>query len=305
MMNLHLLLRVQSFARWPLSLRFLASDVFHVWQTNEKKANQSIRSSIEVTLDPLAVDTSVKRRKDAKADSKSVKTATSKDQPKSVSKDQEEVTLEQKEPANVTSKTASAIDQLDFGYSAIKPHLEKSMALLSDGGKVACSCCKQSIKNDPLVVVCPHSNCSAVSHIQCLSTDFLWREQGRDGNMIITPIQGPCPSCNTTTKWQTLIQELSLRLRGQKEIEQLFRARKKGKSDAKMESNDNVDLDEYEDISRFLEFEEEESRILEGPSTDAVESNSSPKQRRTSPKLHKDHKIPHRDSDWTGVEVLD
>jgi structure-specific endonuclease subunit SLX1 len=306
MVNLHLLLRVQSFSRWPLSLRFFASDVFREWQSNDKQANTNIRSTIEVVLDPLAVDISVKRKTALKTNPKAQELAPTKTKDSATTHNAEIANLGQ-QPVVQIAKTASMIEQLDCSYAATKPHLEKSKALLSIGERNSCSCCTKPIRDDPLVLVCPHIDCSAVSHIQCLSQKFLWREQGATGHKLIVPIEGLCPSCNLTTKWKTLVQELSLRLRGQKEIEQLFKPTRKKKSDGTIESDDELDPAEDDEMSGFLELEEETSGEMEegiGPAWE-MDTASPIAKERNPPKIKIPTEISRRTNDWTDVEVLD
>lgn len=306
MMNLHLLLRVQSFARWPLSLRFFSSDVYKVWNTNDKKANGSMRSNFEIILDPLAVDTRVKRKAAPKATAKTQEPVVPlKGMYNAAVADPDEVVQEPPRAPKI-GKTTPMIEKLDFSYSATKAHLEKSRSLLVAGKRNACPVCKTTIKDDPLVVVCPHADCSAVSHIQCLSTDFMHRENGDGGRRMITPVEGPCPTCNAMTRWRDLVQELSLRLRGQREVEQLFKPTRKRRSDDAIESDDELDAAEDEEMSGFIELEEEISREME-ESVTASKSNKSParKKQRSPIARSKSGKISDMENDWEGVQVLD
>jgi len=49
--NLHLLLRVPSFARWPLELRFFSADVYEAWLKWTKEANPTNESGPRIILD--------------------------------------------------------------------------------------------------------------------------------------------------------------------------------------------------------------------------------------------------------------
>ncbi|KAF2095928.1 GIY-YIG catalytic domain-containing protein, partial [Rhizodiscina lignyota] len=48
--NLHLLLRMRSFERWPLNLHFFSEDVFKVWTRWDEQCPASIRKGIKVSL---------------------------------------------------------------------------------------------------------------------------------------------------------------------------------------------------------------------------------------------------------------
>ncbi|KAE9975601.1 hypothetical protein EG328_003114 [Venturia inaequalis] len=305
-MNLHLLLRVPSFARWPLSLRFFSTDVFKVWNTNDKKANGKMRTNFDIVLDPLSVDTSVKRKAVPKATTKTKEPIVPlKGMYNAAVPDPDEVVQEPPSMPKI-GKTASMIEKLDFSYSGTKAHLEKGKTLLEGSQRNCCPVCNTIIKNDPLVVVCPHADCSTVSHVQCLSTNFLHQEHGDGSRKMITPIEGPCPSCKTTTKWRDLVQELSLRLRGQKEVEQLFKPTRKRKSGDAVESDDEVDAAEDEEMSGFIELEEEISREMD-ESAIASESKKSPARKKQKSPIARNKivKTSTPDHDWEGVQVLD
>ena len=49
--NLHLLLRVSSFARWPLSLHFFSPDVYKAWLKWCKSAAEPIQTTIAIIQD--------------------------------------------------------------------------------------------------------------------------------------------------------------------------------------------------------------------------------------------------------------
>ncbi|TID13403.1 Structure-specific endonuclease subunit slx1 [Venturia nashicola] len=293
MMNLHLLLRIQSFARWPLSLRFFSTDVFKVWINIDKQADGSMRDNFDIVLDPLAVDTSVKRKSAPKAIKKTQEPVVPRKGMYNAAVPDPDDVVQEPHPVSKIGKTASMIEKLDFSYSGTKAHLEKSKTLLEGNQRNACPICNIIIKNDPLVVVCPHADCSSVSHIQCLSTDFLHQEHGDGGRKMITPIEGPCPICNKTTKWRDLVQELSLRQRGQKEVEQLFKPTRKRKSDEADESDDELDVAEDEATSGFIELEEEISREMEESAT-ASKSQKSPARKDQKSPARKDQKSPAR-----------
>lgn len=306
MMNLHLLLRVPSFARWPLSLRFFSSDVFKVWNTNDKKANGNMRSNFEIVLDPAAVDTSVKRKTASKTSTKTRESVVPlKGMYNAAVIDPDDIVQEPQPPPKI-GKTASMIEKLDFSYLGTKAHLEKSKMLLEGNKRNACSVCNVLIKNEALAVACPHADCSAVSHIQCLSTDFLHREHGDGGRKVITPIGGPCPTCHTTTIWRDLVRELSLRLRGQREVEQLFKPTRKRKADDAVDSDGDLDAAEDEETSGFIELEEEISREMEeGASASKNDTSLARKKQKSAKARSKSGKNSDIDDDWEGVQVLD
>jgi structure-specific endonuclease subunit SLX1 len=248
--------------------------VYKVYCKHIAEKKEQLRSGIEVVLDENATKVVGKKKKDALV-----------------------------EPAAAVQLT-NPIESMEFGYSSLKPHLEKSKAVLDPSAKPICSICKSGVEAEKsFAVVCPHTDCSATSHVHCLSADFLRQENNSDS---ILPVSGNCPSCHTHTQWSSLVRELSLRKRGGKEIEKLFKIPRRKKGDAvdaavsAMEAKERdddeegeVEGDESEEERRFEEFEAEASMI------DLSESPKRVRRRSKSPSLE------IKDSDWDDIDELD
>lgn len=58
--NLHLLLRVKSFARWPLELRFYSEDIYNSWLKWVRVASEPISPTISIVLDFPPTDSATK-----------------------------------------------------------------------------------------------------------------------------------------------------------------------------------------------------------------------------------------------------
>jgi structure-specific endonuclease subunit SLX1 len=290
--NMHLMLRSKSFERWPLSVRFFATDVYNVFQKWDSQSTHHVRSGIDITLDPLATPEAEKKRRKKKGE---------------VAEDQMDQGNEPVLPRQ------NPIELLDFSYLGLKPHLEKAKEKLDSGANVTCAVCKIRIEAEhSLTVVCPHDGCDATSHMQCLSGEFLRQENeiSIDGGSVV-PIEGHCPSCHTRTKWATVVQEFSLRTRGQKEVEKLFKQPRRKKGDAIDDieiastalealaeaSEAEIYAYESEEERKFLEFEEEASKTA---SQELAAEETTPKKRRKQ-----SEKAYVADSDWDDVEVLD
>ena len=189
--NLHLLLRVPSFSRLPLQVRFFCEDAYQKWRECNKKVDDSIRGGIKVVLDlkvpeQIINDGEVIMSKHAKG----------------------------KRKREAVGK--GGIEGLDIGYSNLKNHIEKSICFLADYETLKCAVCAEKL--DPrtaVALVCPRENCRAASHINCLATKFI-KDEG--AGSAITPISGRCPGCKKELQWIDLIKESSLRIRGEKEV---------------------------------------------------------------------------------------
>lgn len=179
--NLHLLLRASSFERWPLNVTFYAEDVFRVWQKWTKQGVEPLRPGIEINLDQSSQSSSVL--------------------------------------PELNGDAPTGIQAIDVGYNSLKPHLEKSKALLATSPR--CTICSDHVPNDgAMTLTCPKKNCNVASHLSCLAPSF-----SGDGEQLV-PTNGNCPGCGTKLRWQDLVKELSLRMRGEEEIEKIFKVRK-------------------------------------------------------------------------------
>ncbi|KAH7042722.1 hypothetical protein B0J12DRAFT_207813 [Macrophomina phaseolina] len=195
--NLHLLLRVKSFERWPLSVIFFAEDVHRVWETLTRATPFKLRDGLRVELEKPKVLDAFRRHG-----------------------------VEDQTPdEHQTIGNGKGIDGIDTTYESSKAHLEKTRTLLERSEKMTCAVCKKRTqKKKSILLVCPEEGCNTVSHMMCLSAYFL-DEEGKTNSIL--PVQGQCPGCKKLIKWQTLMRELSLRMRGEKEVASLFKQRKR------------------------------------------------------------------------------
>ncbi|MCJ1294643.1 Slx4p interacting protein [Xylographa carneopallida] len=190
--NLHLLLRVPSFAQWPLALHFFSDDVYQRWMRCAKDATIELRSGMKITLNFQNTEAERASARDIGACERSI----------------------------VEGPCQGGIESLDSSYAPYKTHLAKSLFILADGELVHCVVCGHGIRTpDAMGLVCPNDECRAASHVTCLASKFLRGEANRN----LLPVRGNCPSCNLQLQWSRLVTELSLRLRGSKEIVQLQR----------------------------------------------------------------------------------
>ncbi|KAF2727834.1 hypothetical protein EJ04DRAFT_505083 [Polyplosphaeria fusca] len=191
--NLNHLLAVQSFGRWPLHVRFFASDTFRAWEKLAAKLRPPLRKSIQIHLTP--------------SDS-------------SPAADMQEES---------TSRIPDVIRDIPVAYQDRKAHVQKARAILEELVRHRCAVCRVPVDASvSLTLVCPLDSCQALSHMQCLSNRFL-REEGLPDALL--PLGGTCPGCHSPVRWSTLVNELSLRTRGQREIEKLLKIKRRKKAD--------------------------------------------------------------------------
>ena len=209
--NLHHLLGVGSFSRWPLNIRFFAQDVFAQWEKHISKMKTKLRKDITIRVTPVEL-------------------------PKLAPDVQSEMR---------THFIPEIIRAIPVAYEDCKAHVEKSKNILGDGQKRTCVVCSLCMcAEESLVLVCPVETCRAVSHMACMSQKFLAEEKNVDA---IIPVQGTCSSCHTSLRWSDLMKELSLRMYGEEELKVMFKTKRKKKSDGAAEE----DAEEFPDIDEL------------------------------------------------------
>ncbi len=305
--NLHLLLRVPSFARWPLEVRFFCEDVYKVWQRWNERVNGKIRNGIQVFLD-------VTQQAEFPEGGQPPPSAQAKGKPKK------------------ETRGSGGVESVNVGYGGLKNHVEKSLRIFDDREEHFCAICAERLGSPAgTALVCPKEICQTVSHMTCLSKRFL-DEEGVPGSAV--PISGSCPQCTSTLQWIDLVKEMSLRMRGKKEMARLMRRptvrkRKVMKGAASLQademanqvegdSDEEGDYDLAEDaIHPFYETEEllpadwyhqvdGEEDVMSVTSADSDFSNymdaaSPPTSKLPAQRLE----VVIEDSDWTNAEILD
>lgn len=185
--NLHLLLRSSSFERWPLRVVFYAEDVHRVWSRwlNQHPELKG-NGGLREGLQVM-LDDSTKRLPAAESSADDAPTG---------------------------------IRAIDVTYAPLKDHLAKSRTLLSESSNADCELCSKALPaTGASTLVCPTDGCNAATHTTCLSAHFL--TSAPEGTLL--PTTGHCPSCKNESQWQDLVKELSLRMRGEKEMKALFK----------------------------------------------------------------------------------
>lgn len=195
--NLHLMLHVKSFNRWPLHLHFLAPDVYEKWQKLCKQTFRPLRGSVNISYDTQ--------------------------EPTLLS----ETTGMLRDVPQESAVAPSGVAALDVGYASLKPYLTKTLAALEGDTILGCAVCKVPLNpKEDLILFCHHQSCEMVSHLTCLSNHFL------DDLYSILPLEGNCPSCTKKLIWSDLLRELSLRIRGHLQTEQLLKKPRQKKQKA-------------------------------------------------------------------------
>ncbi|KAF2208352.1 hypothetical protein CERZMDRAFT_62109 [Cercospora zeae-maydis SCOH1-5] len=196
--NLHLLLRARSFRQWPLKLTFYCEDVFRVWSKLMEQTTERLPNGLQVALDESSRSSRNSKQSDGEQ----------------------------------AASQQIGIHGLDLDYAKFKSHLEKSRAMLGAGDhSLKCSICRNVVRpSGAATLVCPSDGCSAVSHLQCLASHF---RKDPEKDEIVVRSSGSCPGCRSETQWTDLVKELSLRMRGEKEIKAIFKPKRAKKGSTK------------------------------------------------------------------------
>ncbi|RMZ83997.1 hypothetical protein DV737_g1382, partial [Chaetothyriales sp. CBS 132003] len=191
--NLHLLLRVPYFSRWPLEVSFFSHDVYTSWTAWCERVDDQIRPNLSIRLDPRQSDQPPHDITSA--------------QPPS-----------QKRKIDLMHK--GGVHGIDPTYAQYQHVLTKATFLLDHGDGQTCALCKQQLHlKHHLFTICPNSDCQTMSHLTCLSEHFL-QHATTPGQLV--PEQGQCPGCHSPLRWLHLMREVTLRTRGQKEVRKVL-----------------------------------------------------------------------------------
>lgn len=128
-------------------------------------------------------------------------------------------------PLRDQHNAVGSVQNIEPTYIKIAGYLEKAAFLLDDPNDLHCKVCQtQVVPKDELVTVCPQTACHCISHLSCLSAKFLDAAGEPD---CLVPMHGTCPACKKDIQWPVIMQELSLRRRGEKELRTILRRKKR------------------------------------------------------------------------------
>ncbi|PLB51899.1 hypothetical protein P170DRAFT_471824 [Aspergillus steynii IBT 23096] len=184
--TLHTLLRSNLFSGWPLKVRYFAADVYKAWQGWCDRVDGFLPDHVAVIPDG--------------------------DCPEAY------------RPHNSSDPRVGAIHCIKPDYKRFQDYAEKAAVLLNNPG-ILCKICELSVVPDTeMVVVCSETKCDCVTHLTCLSNQFL--DSANDPDLLV-PRSGPCPACYKTVQWPLMMQELTLRKRGGNQWQKILPKKKK------------------------------------------------------------------------------
>ena len=122
--NLHLLLRVPSFARWPLNVRFFSQKLWEEWQQAIEKLapKAAIRPGINIILDLKPMEADAEPGKQT-------------------------LNNYEKGKRRKAAVGKGGLDGVDIGYGRVKDHLQKSSSLVDTEQVIQCAVCAQRVNS--------------------------------------------------------------------------------------------------------------------------------------------------------------
>jgi structure-specific endonuclease subunit SLX1 len=209
-----------------LEVRFFSEDVYRVWQTWCDRVDGRVPGHIKIRLDL--------REGQAEAPAAAI------------------------EPSSKQWKLdlvgKGGVEGVDATYASLQPVLEKGQFVFDPDEQLDCDVCKRRLALDQdLGVICPHAECRCVSHVDCLAGHF--RAEAKSESLI--PIGGKCPSCQKEVLWISLMKELTLRLRGAKEVQKIL---KKAKATSIFDIGKEDELSDEEDALAANDISDETLR---------------------------------------------
>ena len=215
------------------------------------------------------------------------------------------------------------IAALTVDYFNEKPHVEKGKNIVDFEREGSCAICHSDLEhNAGLYTICSNHGCESVTHLTCLSQHFLEDEEDA-----LVPVKGQCPTCNAGIRWIDVVKELTLRTRGQKEVENLLKEKRVRKGKA-VTASQATNLDDEDDDSDEDAREDEIDMLRESnfgrigadmsntwheidatddSDTDSIISNSSKTKQATSYRGIQPIALERviEDTDWEDAEIID
>jgi structure-specific endonuclease subunit SLX1 len=125
---------------------------------------------------------------------------------------------------NDPSSPSGGIYSLPLDYSPLTEYVVRAHNVVSFEQEGNCVFCEAELESGKgLHGMCPNDNCKAMGHLTCWSGHAL---PGQHAAHII-PQDCSCPSCGGHVRWGDMMKELSLRVRGSKDVQKLVKGAEK------------------------------------------------------------------------------
>ncbi|TQW02071.1 GIY-YIG catalytic domain-containing protein [Cordyceps javanica] len=205
MSHIHLLTGVPSFARWPLTLHLFAEEARRAWAARLRDAAAAEEEGRPAAA-AAAARPGLRVRTDLVDDTTGILGA-------------------HDEPAGIHA--------LPLDHAPVRDHVQKARDVVAARREGRCVHCDEAlVSGQGLHAMCPNGDCVAMGHLDCWSRHALAGEEADAGADAVLPRACSCPSCGGSVRWDDLVRELTLRVRGEAEVEKLLKVKKRGRRKA-------------------------------------------------------------------------
>lgn len=214
--NLHLLLRVPSFGRWPLRVHFFDRGVWSAWERWCEATAEGLRDGLGVVTD--FGERGVRGSGGGGGEGEEGRvTVEGKEQGERTEGGERVVVDEDQAPR-------WGIHALPLDYEPMKEYVAKGQEIFEFERQGRCVVCDEDMASgEGLHALCTNGGCDGVGHLSCWSRHLLG-----DGDAdSILPLQGACPKCKGEVHWGEMMKELTLRTKGSKEVEKLLKRKRR------------------------------------------------------------------------------
>lgn len=126
------------------------------------------------------------------------------------------------------------VHALPLDYAPLAPYLEKGQNVTTFEREGTCVVCLQHLEHGKgLYAICPNGECEGMGHVDCWSRHMLLQHQQGGDDGAVLPVDGHCPKCGGVVKWGDMMREMTLRVRGQKEVDKVLKKSKRSAGVAK------------------------------------------------------------------------
>ncbi|GAO16485.1 uncharacterized protein UV8b_06970 [Ustilaginoidea virens] len=113
------------------------------------------------------------------------------------------------------------IHALPLDYAPMAEYVIKANDVVRFEQQGNCVHCAHELEaGKGLYAMCPNGSCKSMGHLVCWSKHAL---SGEDGGHVI-PNRCRCPSCGGEIRWVDMVKELSVRVRGEADVEKILKA---------------------------------------------------------------------------------
>ena len=121
---------------------------------------------------------------------------------------------------HVNTNEAIGIHSMPLNYRPMGQYVEKTHDIVKFEQEGSCVHCTKELESGKgLHAMCPNEGCTAMGHLDCWAKHAL----SADEEEHIIPALTTCPSCKSDIRWGTMVKELTLRTRGQADVQKLLK----------------------------------------------------------------------------------